>query len=187
MQIPGFPIISHQDALDFRKSMNLQLHQHPHIPFPVFSQWTFSVTEEQAEKAQGILVIPNPLHSVKHGPYLMIIRADLKAALVTFKGGTFDIGLIKCLDSSFTGAVLQVILIRIPSDSLMGGTFYVLDVLSYGERLIKDLSYAERILVSQTLPAVFTFPSRYKFSLCSSVSRKQAKKINDFATAIYLL
>jgi hypothetical protein len=186
MSLIGFPIISHQTSLNFRKSMNIQLQQNKFVPNPLIPEWSFEASEEEAKESKCILIIPNPIYSVRHGPFLLVIQKNLDAAILTPSGGVFFIGALQCLEKdNFIGAVLNIVLLRVPSDPLMGGTFYVIDVLSYCSEPLKG-SVEERISIAQTMSSMFTFPSRYKFSVCSKITFQQVKKINEFATPIYL-
>lgn len=189
VQLVGLPIISHQSCLDFRKLMNKLLQQNPFNPNPSIPQWAFSSgNESENEKSKCILIIPNPLYSVVHGPYTLVITKDFCAALLTPEGGTFDVGKVRSLVDYefFPGAVLLVVLLRLPSDAFMGGTLYVIDVLSVNGTLLANSRIEERKIMAQTLPSILTFADRYKFSACSSITHKQSMRINNFATPIYL-
>jgi hypothetical protein len=179
--IPALPITSHQESFEFRKSLNHQLNQHVHIPNPVVPQWSFEFSSESL----SALLVPNPLYARNSDILFLVIRDDYECALLSARGGSFRVGKVSCLESC-KGAVLQVILQRLADDSPIGGTFYVLDVLSYNGKPLSEPS-EKRYLISQAISSMFSFPPRYKFSLCSRVSIKQAKSINDFALPVYLI
>jgi hypothetical protein len=179
--IPSLPVISHQDALEFRKSMNNQLEQHIHVPNPTVPQWSLTYSPESL----SALIIPNPLLSKLSSLLFLVIREDLQSALLTPRGGTFSTGKVSCLEDC-KGAVMLVVLQRKQGDSCFGGTFFVIDVLSYNGVPLKE-PYEQRYQVSQAISSMFTFSPRFKFSLCSRVTGNQAKGINEFATPVYLI
>ena len=140
--------------MDFRSFINTSLNQHVLVAAPLIPQWKLGIKQFSVPRGFGEL-------------YLLAITSSGQAAYCPLTGGAFfSIGKVVAKNKGC------VILVSFRKNSVfMGGTFTILDILSYDGLNVLQMPQAQRFSFANYILSTIELPSRYSFD--------QATKINS--------
>ena len=144
--VHGLPIINHQTLMDFRSFVNTSLNQHVIVAAPLIPKWKSGIKQVIVKKGMEEL-------------FVIAITSSGQAAYSPITGGTyFSIGKVDMKDA-IKGAVLLASFCK--NESLLGGTFTIVDVFSYDTLNVLQMPYPQRFSFAKYVQTLLKFPSRY--------------------------
>jgi hypothetical protein len=170
--LAGLPLIAAKENSVFRRYLNTQLGQHIHVVATEIPIWVEKESEESLKTALAAKIVLMDENEVNLGLYLLVIRRDLEATIMSLTGECcYHVGSVEC--DSAEGCIFLVHFSRKSSDLFMGGTLCIIDVFSFDGVNYADKPYSERVPICRFLHKTIILPSR--FQVISSFSKKVTK------------
>jgi hypothetical protein len=180
----GIPLINFNEIKKIKKFMNEQLDQHPHkaiceIPYWIFSKHLLSKTDKKSTlKVKCAALFIENTNETDLGLFILVILPSGVATLINERGSCFFIGATKCV--SFGGCVLLVHFFRGTGLRFLGGTFIIIDVLSFDNINYTKKPVEEKIKFFEYLHEALYLPSRYTVKNCKFLIDKDAEMMVNF-------